>query len=132
MSTYVLISKFDIQARAKRLRQKCFYVNTCPYFKISYTSSREKAWKKMFLCQHMSLFQNFIYKLRKQGNGGREKGGVGGKGGGRIGIVAENKVGLDWTRRSGILFLDLREADRQIDFCSDEMQLYYSSARNQV
>ena len=40
----------------------------------------------------MSLFQNFIYKLRKQGNGGREKGG-GGKGGGRIGIVAENKVG---------------------------------------
>ena len=43
MSTYVLISKCHIQARAKRLRTK------------------------MFLCQHMSLFQNFIYKLARKG-----------------------------------------------------------------
>ena len=31
-----------------------------------------------------------------------------------------------------LLFLDLREADRQIDFCSDEMQLYYSSAGKKI
>ena len=68
MSTYVLISKFHIQARAKRLRKICFYVNICPYFKISYTSSENR------------------------GMVGGKRGG-GGKGGGRIGIVAENRVG---------------------------------------
>ena len=28
---------------SERLRKKCVYVNTCPYFKMSYTNSREKA-----------------------------------------------------------------------------------------
>ena len=68
MSTYVLISKLHIQTRAKRLRTNVFYVNICPYFKISFTSSENRGMV-----------------------GGKREGG--GKGGGRIGIVAENRVG---------------------------------------
>ena len=40
--------------------------------------------------------------------------------------------GLKHSAGKLLLFLDLREADRQIAFCSDEMQVYYSSAGNKI
>ena len=59
MPNHVPISNFEMQPRRKGFNKDCFYVKTCPYFKLCDATRAKRLQRRLLLCQNMSLFQTF-------------------------------------------------------------------------